>query len=168
MGCYGYKHNVSSAIDKLAQNGAIFENCFTCSNASDPALTSIMSGMQTRSHGILRHSFEINDSELKTLEKRNDYSGQRKRANYLSHFLDSQYFFKMRSDSFLPNERFVFFSCLNWNVTYHISSGLFGGKISGIEYTLFFSVANKLCATLLFQLKSLEFKLDFNPRILIN
>ena len=70
LGCYGCQQNVSPALDKLAHKGVVFENCFACSNASDPALTSIMSGMQTRSHGIMHHSFEVNDSELKTFEKR--------------------------------------------------------------------------------------------------
>jgi arylsulfatase len=71
LGCFGYKQNISPAIDKLAEQGVVFEKCFACSNASDPALTSIMSGMQPRTHGILHHSFEVNDSELKTFEKRN-------------------------------------------------------------------------------------------------
>jgi len=70
LGCYNSKVKFSPAFDQLAKKGVQFENCFTCSNASDPALTSIMSGMQTRSHGILHHSFEVNDSELKTLDGR--------------------------------------------------------------------------------------------------
>ena len=71
VGCYGYGNSISPAIDDLAQKGVLFENCFTCTNATDPALTSIMSGMLTRSHGILHHSYEVNDSELRTFDERN-------------------------------------------------------------------------------------------------
>ena len=70
LSCYGYENKVSGTIDDLAKKGVLFENCFTCSNASDPALTSLMSGMLTRSHGILHHSYKVDDSELKTFEER--------------------------------------------------------------------------------------------------
>lgn len=70
LGCYGYEKNISPAIDNLANKGTLIENCFTCSNASDPALTSLMSGMLTRSHGIVHHSFDVNDDELKTFDTR--------------------------------------------------------------------------------------------------
>lgn len=70
LSCYGYGKKTSPAIDNLAENGVLFENCFSCTNSSDPALTSLMSGMLTRSHGIIHHSFEVNDDELKTFDAR--------------------------------------------------------------------------------------------------
>ncbi len=71
LGCLGYEKKISPNIDRLAQQGVLFENCFSCTNASDPALTSLMSGMLTRSHGIVHHSYEVNESELKTFDERN-------------------------------------------------------------------------------------------------
>ena len=71
LGCLGYEKNISPNIDRLAKQGVLFENCFSCTNASDPALTSLMSGMLTRSHGIVHHSYEVNESELKTFDERN-------------------------------------------------------------------------------------------------
>lgn len=70
LSCYGYPTNTSPFLDQLAAKGVLFENCFSCTNASDPALTSLMSGMYTRTHGIMHHSYEVNDQELKTFEER--------------------------------------------------------------------------------------------------
>ncbi len=71
LGCYGYPKAITPTLDKLAARGTRFENCFSCTNASDPALTSLMSGMYTRNHGILHHSYEVPENELRTLDQRN-------------------------------------------------------------------------------------------------
>ncbi|MBI2573129.1 sulfatase [Candidatus Woesearchaeota archaeon] len=71
LGSFGYPKPITPTLDKLAARGTTFEKCFSPTNASDPALTSLMSGMYTRSHGILHHSYEVPEKELKNLDQRN-------------------------------------------------------------------------------------------------
>lgn len=56
LGCYGYPKPTSPNIDDLAREGVLFEDAFSCVNATDPSLTTIFSGKYPRSHGIVRHS----------------------------------------------------------------------------------------------------------------
>lgn len=44
LGCYGYEHNVSPNIDKLAADGVRFENAYACANSTYPSVTAIHSG----------------------------------------------------------------------------------------------------------------------------
>lgn len=70
LGCYDKGKNFSPHIDTLAQRGVLFENCFSGVNASDPALTTVMSGRYPRSHGIVHHSFDVSPKELQVFEER--------------------------------------------------------------------------------------------------
>lgn len=70
VGCYGYPKNTSPTIDKIANNGVLFENAFSCTNATDPSLTSIFSGLYPISHGILSHGLKRKKEELETFDKR--------------------------------------------------------------------------------------------------
>ena len=65
LGCYGYGKNISPILDSFAKKGVLFEKCFSCVNASDPALTSIMSGRYPKSHGIIHHRFVVDHIEIK-------------------------------------------------------------------------------------------------------
>ncbi|UCG44532.1 MAG: sulfatase [Candidatus Bathyarchaeota archaeon] len=53
LGCYGYCKNTSPNIDKLADEGVVFENAFSCSTYTYPSLTSIFTGKYPRSHGVM-------------------------------------------------------------------------------------------------------------------
>jgi len=55
LSCYGYPRPISPNIDKLAHEGLLFEDAYSCSNATDSSLTTIFSGMYPTSHGILGH-----------------------------------------------------------------------------------------------------------------
>lgn len=55
LGCYGYHKKTSPNIDELAKTGILFENAFSCFNATDPSFTSIMTGRYPMSHGIIHH-----------------------------------------------------------------------------------------------------------------
>ena len=70
LGCYGYRHNTSPSIDDLASKGVVFERAYSCTNATDPSLLSILSGKFPLSHGILNHATKITDEEIQTFRKR--------------------------------------------------------------------------------------------------
>jgi len=55
LGCYGYKLETSPNIDLLAKEGILFKNAYTTINSTDPALTSIFSGLYPITHGITIH-----------------------------------------------------------------------------------------------------------------
>ena len=104
LGSYGFSKPISPAIDSLAKQGVLFENCFTCTNASDPALTSIMTGMYPRTHGIVHHSFEVSNTELKTFDTRNVQLLQQvfKQNNYHTFGLDFLARWHARGYDFYP------------------------------------------------------------------
>ena len=54
LGCYGYSKPTSQNIDRLATEGVVFENAFSCAINTTPSLTSIFSGRFPLSHGITR------------------------------------------------------------------------------------------------------------------
>lgn len=70
LGCYGYPRATSPAIDALAQRGVLFEQAFCTVNATDPSLTTILSGLFPRTHGILHHGDQISAQELALFEQR--------------------------------------------------------------------------------------------------
>jgi len=70
LGCYGYHHNTSPNIDNLASEGVIFERAYSCTNATDPSLLTILSGKYPLSHGILNHAARITDEEIQSFRKR--------------------------------------------------------------------------------------------------
>jgi len=69
LGCYGYGLGTSPVIDTLAQNSAVFTNAFSCSNVTEPSVTSILSGKHIRSHGILHIGTELNEKELAAISE---------------------------------------------------------------------------------------------------
>jgi len=64
LGCYGFKEKISPNIDKLAKNGVLFENAFSCTVVTIPSLTSIFSGMYPISHGIIRQHYTQQDVSI--------------------------------------------------------------------------------------------------------
>jgi len=55
LGCYGNNKNVTPRIDKLAEDGVLFEDAYACSDHTDPSFTTMLSGKYPLSHGITRH-----------------------------------------------------------------------------------------------------------------
>jgi len=50
-------------IDTLAEEGEIFENFYSCINATDPLLTTLMTGLYPTSHGVINHADDVTDEE---------------------------------------------------------------------------------------------------------
>ena len=59
LSCYGYPMPTSPNIDRLAKEGVLFEKSFSCTNGTDPSLTTIFSGKYPLSHGIVRHGERV-------------------------------------------------------------------------------------------------------------
>jgi arylsulfatase A-like enzyme len=78
LGCYGYSKPTSPSIDKLAKEGLLFQNAFSCSNVTDASLTTIFSGMYPLSHGILGHGGKWLGKQMGKVDTRKlDQSGIR-------------------------------------------------------------------------------------------
>lgn len=64
LGCYGYSRPTSRNIDKVAKEGARFENAFSCINTTEPSLTTIFSGKYPVSHGITGHGERVKQKDI--------------------------------------------------------------------------------------------------------
>ena len=53
LSCYGYPRKTSPNIDKIAEEGVLFENAFSTSAWSPPSHTSMFTGMYPSHHGVL-------------------------------------------------------------------------------------------------------------------
>ncbi len=69
LGCYGYAKPTSPNIDKLSEEGLIFRDVYSCTNATDPSLTTIFSGKPPRSHGIMKHGALLQSEEVQNYLK---------------------------------------------------------------------------------------------------
>lgn len=66
--CYGYSGQVVGPnIAKIARGGIRFENAFTTTNRTDPAFTSLFSGLYPIRHGVVAHGNHVNRGHLARL-----------------------------------------------------------------------------------------------------
>jgi len=56
LSCYGYRHNTSPTIDRLAGEGVLFENYIACGIPTQPAYTTVFTGQHPFEHGIAQHA----------------------------------------------------------------------------------------------------------------
>lgn len=61
LSCYGYQQPTSPNIDKLAEQGVLFERCYSSSSWTLPACTSLMSGLYCFEHGVNTWTSAIDD-----------------------------------------------------------------------------------------------------------
>lgn len=52
-------------IDAIARDGEVFDSCFACVNATDAAMTTIMTGLYPTRHGIINHGDNVTEQERK-------------------------------------------------------------------------------------------------------
>lgn len=71
LGCYGAKDNPTPNIDRLAEEGILFENAYSCWNTTDQSLTSILTGRYPRTHGITHHGDKIPPEDLRIFRRLN-------------------------------------------------------------------------------------------------
>lgn len=65
----GYPIPTSPNIDRLAKEGLTFKNAFSTSNATDPSLTTIMTGRYPIMHGIRNHGWKVTMEEVADVNK---------------------------------------------------------------------------------------------------
>lgn len=53
--CYGYKHQTSPCIDKLAEEGVIFFNAHANGIPTTPAFTTLLTGLHSITHRVVSH-----------------------------------------------------------------------------------------------------------------
>lgn len=54
LGCYGYSHDTTPAIDRLCRRGVSFRNAITASGWTQPAVASLFTGLNPLQHGVMR------------------------------------------------------------------------------------------------------------------
>ena len=62
VGVYGGS-DLTPNIDSIADDGEVFEQCYSCINATDSSLTTILTGTYPTHHGVLNHGQNITDEE---------------------------------------------------------------------------------------------------------
>lgn len=69
LGCYGVEHAVTPNIDRLAENGLLFERAYCQYAKCGPSRLSLLSGLRPESVGVFNHR---KDSALRFRERRPD------------------------------------------------------------------------------------------------
>ncbi|MCC6464397.1 MAG: sulfatase [Planctomycetes bacterium] len=77
LGCYGYKHPVSPAIDALAREGALFENYYTCYPLTLPSHLTQLTGVSTLGHRVRDNLYHSLPDGLSLLQERLSANGFR-------------------------------------------------------------------------------------------
>ena len=52
LGCYGTAHAHTPSLDRLAEQGALFEQCYVQNTICSPSRASLFTGMYARNHGL--------------------------------------------------------------------------------------------------------------------
>ncbi len=106
LGCYGYGRNTSPAIDSLAQSGTLWLDVQAQSSWTLPAVTSIFTGLNVRTHGAGRVNTVVYsmNPELPLLPILLNRSGYSCAGIFNVYLLSEQFGF---------HRGFDFFSC-NW------------------------------------------------------
>ncbi len=63
LSAYGYERETSPAIDALAREGVLFENLIAQRGSTWPSLTSILTSMYPRSHGVRANGTQLDASK---------------------------------------------------------------------------------------------------------
>ncbi|RMF97451.1 MAG: hypothetical protein D6734_02200 [Candidatus Schekmanbacteria bacterium] len=67
LGCAGYERNTSPNIDAFARKGVLFTEAYSALPTTDPAHTSILTGLYPRVHGIMGNGYEITRDDIFSL-----------------------------------------------------------------------------------------------------
>lgn len=67
VGIYGRNPSPTPNIDKLGKEGVVFLNAYSTITATDPSITSIMSGLYPLSVGLINHGFHVTPQEEDSL-----------------------------------------------------------------------------------------------------
>ena len=90
LGCYGYRASVAPTIDRLAREGAQFENAFTPVPLTLPAHASLLTGLYPGRHGI-HDNGEVLPGSVQTLAEAFQTGGYNTAAFIGSFILDRRF-----------------------------------------------------------------------------
>jgi len=62
LGCYGYEHNTSPAIDRFAREGLVFEDCTCEVPLTNPSFGAMLSSLYPRMTGTTRNGLKMPDA----------------------------------------------------------------------------------------------------------
>ena len=68
IGCYGSRLNQTSHIDRIAQGGVRFDNCFCTNGICAPSRATILTGKYSHLHGV-RDNAHVFDGSQETFPK---------------------------------------------------------------------------------------------------
>lgn len=75
LSAYGHSRPTSPRLDQLAQQGVLFEHCYSAANVTTPSHTSILTGTRVPTHGVWRNSSPLAADGVPTLAERFRQSG---------------------------------------------------------------------------------------------
>jgi arylsulfatase A-like enzyme len=55
LGLYGFRGEISPNLDRLAQQGVVFERCYSQAPWTKPAIASLLTGLHPTRHGVVTH-----------------------------------------------------------------------------------------------------------------
>jgi arylsulfatase len=64
LGCYGVDYANTPNLDRMAEQGAVFENCYVSNPVCTPSRASIMTGKHIYGHGVYRLYDDLPDDEV--------------------------------------------------------------------------------------------------------
>lgn len=88
LGAYGYRRDTSPNFDRLAAEGALFENALTVSPRTNPSVASLMTSLYPHEHGV-RSLLTPLDPGNRTLAEIMQDAGYRTGAIQTHHFMKS-------------------------------------------------------------------------------
>jgi len=88
VSCYGYSKPTTPHIDKIANQGVLFENAFSSTNVTDASLTTIFTGLHPHNHGIVSHGIHIDPQAIKIVQKISYISEVLRKHGYKTFALD--------------------------------------------------------------------------------
>ena len=57
LGAYGYTKGTSPFLDRLAEQGIVFQNCYAAASWTKPAIASLFTSLYPQTYGVGRHSY---------------------------------------------------------------------------------------------------------------
>ena len=61
LGCYGHDRPTSPRLDEFARSAVVFENAFAQSSWTKPTVTSLLSGLGSLEHGVVKRDHAVRD-----------------------------------------------------------------------------------------------------------
>jgi arylsulfatase A-like enzyme len=86
LGCYGYEHDTSPALDALARRGVLFETCVAESSWTLPTHASLLTGVSSGAHGLDHDGIAL-PAALPTLAEHLSAAGWRTRGLWSGPYL---------------------------------------------------------------------------------